>query len=225
MIEAPLRTTPRPVRFSQDAWVPDRIKALLRGLDVRSHLGTFVRECLTELTPEQTDELVRRLTSVAILESSVSLVRFRYDEHLDVVLPENFGVMSRKVITTVGVGYLVDAWQNIVELETMKYHGIGTGGTAENVADTALVTESTTALNPDNTRATGSLTEGASGNIFRSVGTLTADASIACTEHGLFSQAATGGGTMWDRSLFSVVNLASGDSLQITYDMTATAGG
>lgn len=134
------------------------------------------------------------------------------------------GLASMRVVTTAGVNFLVDSLQGTVEPEILKYHGIGTGGTAESSSDTALVTESTTALNPDSTRGTGSLTEGASANIFRTVGTLTADASIACTEHGIFSQSATGGGTLLDRSLFSVVNLASGDSLQATYDLTLTAG-
>lgn len=135
-----------------------------------------------------------------------------------------YGMASLRVVTTVGAGFLVDAWQNIVELEIMKYHGIGTGGTAEAAGDTALVTESTTALNPDSTRATGTTTE-ASATVFRSVGTLTADAAIACTEHGLFSQAATGGGVLMDRSLFSVINLANGDSIQTTYDFTVSTGG
>lgn len=134
------------------------------------------------------------------------------------------GLASMRVVTTAGVNYIVDAFQNSVELENLKYHGIGTGTNAEASGDTALQTESTTALNPDSTRATGSLTEGASANIFRTVGTNTVDASVACTEHGIFSQAATGGGTLLDRSVFSVVNLANGDSLQSTYDFTVTAG-
>jgi hypothetical protein len=136
----------------------------------------------------------------------------------------DLGLASMRVVTTAGVNYIVDAFQNSVELENLKYHGIGTTNTAEASGDTTLAAESTTALNPDNTRATGSLTEGASANIYRTVGTLTADATIAAVEHGIFSQAATGGGTLLDRSVFSTVNLASGDSLQATYDFTVTAG-
>lgn len=136
----------------------------------------------------------------------------------------DYGLASMRVVTTAGVNYLVDAFQNTTELENLKYHGIGTNNTAEAAGDTALGAESTTALNPDSTRATGSTTEGASANIYRTVGTLTADNTIAAVEHGIFSQAATGGGTLWDRSVFSTVNLASGDSLQTTYDATFTAG-
>lgn len=134
------------------------------------------------------------------------------------------GLASMRVVTTAGVNFIVDAFQNTTEVENLKFHGIGTGTNAEASGDTALQTESTTALNPDSTRATGTTTEGASANIYRTVGTNTVDASVACTEHGIFSQAATGGGTLLDRSVFSVVNLANGDSLQSTYDLTLPAG-
>lgn len=136
----------------------------------------------------------------------------------------DYGVLSTKFVTDAGVAFLVDAWQNSVELDVMKYHGVGTGTTAENANQTALITESTTALNPDSTRATGSLGEGATANIFRSIGTATFDASAAITEHGLFSQAATGGGTLWDRSVFSAINVVSGDAIQFTYEVTFTSG-
>lgn len=137
----------------------------------------------------------------------------------------DYGVLSYRVVTDAGVGFIVDAFQNTVELEIMKYHGVGTGGTAEAAGQTALVTESTTALNPDSTRATGTTTEGASANIYRTVGTVTFDGTAAITEHGIFSQAATGGGTMLDRSLFSAINVGSGDSIQFTYELTFTSGG
>lgn len=136
----------------------------------------------------------------------------------------DFGLASLRVITDTGVAFIVDAWQNLVELENMRFHGTGSGGTAESQAQTALVTEFTSQLNPDNTRATGDLAEGATGNIFKTTGVNTYDATVAVTEHGLFSQAATGGGVMFDRSLFSAVNLASGDSLSTAYSCTLVAG-
>ena len=135
-----------------------------------------------------------------------------------------FGVVSRRVVTNAGVAFLVDAWQNLTELENMKYHGVGTGATAEAAADTALVTESTTALAPDSTRATGTQTEPAA-NQLRSTATVNFDASAAITEHGLFSQAATGGGTLFDRSVFSAINVISGDSITFEYTVTFSSGG
>jgi hypothetical protein len=137
----------------------------------------------------------------------------------------DLGLISTRVVTDLGVGFIVDAFQNLVEVENMKYHGFGTGTTAEAASQTALVTELTTQYATDNTRPTGSTTEGASGNIFRTIGTLSPDASVAITEHGVFSQAATGGGVMIDRSVFSAINLDSVSSLQVTYDLTFPSGG
>lgn len=164
--------------------------------------------------------LFTRLTKIPTVTSQLAVRLVRAD---GVVV--DFGRVCFRLVTTAGVNWLVDAWQGTYEPETMKYHGCGTGTGAEAVGDTALGTESTTALNPDSTRATGSLAEGGSANIFRSVGTLTFDGSAAITEHGLFNQAATGGGTLWDRSLFSAINVASGDSIQFTYDLTINSGG
>ena len=135
------------------------------------------------------------------------------------------GLAGMRVVTTAGVNFLVDALQGTVEPEILRFHGIGTNNTAEAQGDTALGTELTTQYNPDNTRATGTLTEGASANIFRTVGTNTVDSSVAIVEHGILSQAATGGGTLLDRTVFSTVNLGNGDSLESTYDLTLAAGG
>lgn len=135
-----------------------------------------------------------------------------------------YGLASLRVVTDAGVAFIVDAFQNLTELENMKYHGLGSGGTAEAASQTALVTEFTTQYNPDNTRATGTTTEAAA-NIYQTVATNNFDATVAVTEHGIFSQAATGGGTLLDRSLFSTINLASGDGLQSDYRLTFTSGG
>jgi hypothetical protein len=164
--------------------------------------------------------LAARVLKVPHVYSQLSLVHIRADgSWLDL------GLASMRVVTDTGAGFIVDAWQNTVELENMKYHGLGTTGTgtAEAASQTALGAEATTEYNPNSTRATGSTTE-ASQKVFRTVGTNTVDASLAVAEHGIFDQAATGGGVMLDRSAFSVVNLASGDSLQTTYDFTINSG-
>lgn len=136
-----------------------------------------------------------------------------------------YGVVSRRVVTDAGVAYIVDDWDggsNTIDL--FNYHGCGTGTASESASDTALGAESTTVLNPDSTRATGTKSQ-PSANIMRSVGTVTFDGSAAITEHGLFTQAATGGGTLLDRSVFSAVNVVSGDSIQFTYSLTLSSGG
>lgn len=137
------------------------------------------------------------------------------------------GVVSRQVVTDAGVAYIVDDFDNAsgsADVSLFNFHGCGTGTNAEAVGDTALQTESTTALNPDSTRATGTRSQPAA-NQYRSVGTLTFDASAAVTEHGLFTTSGTGTGTLLDRSVFSAINVASGDSIQFTYTITFTSGG
>jgi len=138
-----------------------------------------------------------------------------------------YGLASLRVVTTVGVGYIVDAFQNLVEPEEMKYHGYGTVNTAENAADTGIQTEMTTQYATDNIRPTGTTTEGASANIYRTVATFTPNAggTIAIVEHGILSDADVGQGVLLDRSVFSAVNVvASADSLQTTYELTFPSG-
>jgi hypothetical protein len=162
---------------------------------------------------------VARLLRIPHFYGQVSLAIIRRDGSI-----VDLGLASLRVVTDAGVAFIVDAFQNTTELEDLKYHGIGTGNTAEAANQTALVTEITTEYSTNSTRPTGSTTEGATANIYRTVGTVTVDASVAAVEHGIFSQAATGGGTMLDRTVFSVVNLANGDSLQVTYDLTFSSG-
>lgn len=222
---APLSPQPYLHIVRKDAWVPEDLMAKIRAFKPRSELGKIVRECLRFLPAEQAAELLDRITSTLVIESSLALVHIHGRNSDRPGQRDDYGVVGHKVITDAGVAYLVDAWQNSVELENFKYHGLGTGSTTEAAADTALVTELTTEYNPNSTRATGSLTEGASANIFRSVGTNTLDGTpgAALREHGLFSAASSG--TLWDRTVFSAITLSSGDGLQSTYDMTATAGG
>jgi hypothetical protein len=136
----------------------------------------------------------------------------------------DLGLAGVRVVTTAGVGFLVDALQGSVEPELLRFHGLGEGTTAENSADTDLETELTTEYASDNTRATGTLAEGATANIFQTVATNTVDAAAAVTEHGILSDADVGQGVLLDRTVFAVVNLADGDSLESTYELTLTAG-
>lgn len=128
---------------------------------------------------------------------------------------EDLGVVSRRVVTDTGVGFLVDALQNLTEAENLNFHASGTGTTAEAASQTALVTEVAT-------RATGTQSEPAS-NQYRSVGTISYTSTLAITEHGLMSASSVG--TLFDRSLFAAINVGNGDSIQFTYTLTLTSGG
>lgn len=137
----------------------------------------------------------------------------------------DYGLLGRRVVTTAGVTYLAaDMAGGASDINLFKFHGYGTGTTAEASGDTALVTELTTEYAVNSTRPTGSQTS--STNTYTTVGTLTPDSggTLAITEHGIFS--ATSSTTLWDRTKFTAVNLDStaGDSLQTTYVATFPAG-
>lgn len=129
---------------------------------------------------------------------------------------ENLGLLGMKVVTTVGVNFIVDAFQNTTEVETFNYHDSGTGAVAEAVGDTDLGTKVETG------RQTGAQGEGASANIYQTVATISYTATRAITEHGVFS--ATSAGTLLDRTVFSAINVDNGDSIQFTYELTLPAG-
>ena len=134
----------------------------------------------------------------------------------------DYGLLGRRVITNAGVAYLAaDMAGGGSDIADMKHHGFGTGNTAEAAGDTALVTELTTEYAVNSTRPTGS--QSASTNTYITVGTLSPDANVTITEHGIFS--ATSSGTLWDRTVFSGIALVgSADSLQATHTTSFPAG-
>jgi hypothetical protein len=203
------------------------------GWTPRSALGLTVMQALPYLPEDLALELADRIRSTAIIESSlrVTVKRFLGLAEKGLIDPrdvkvEDYGVVSVKVVTTVGCGFIVDAFQNTVELENMKFHALGTGSTAEAVGDTALVTELTTEYT-GNVRATGTTTE-FSALVYQTVATNTLDSGTPnLREHGILTQAATGGGTLLDRSVFAGIALDGtvGDALTTDYRFTLTAGG
>lgn len=127
-----------------------------------------------------------------------------------------YGLLGYRVVTTAFVNFVVDQLQTETSVfGDFKFHDSGVGTTAENAADTDM--ETTDGEN----RATGSQTE-ASANQYQSVGTIAYTTTKAITEHGLFN--ASTSGTLMDRTVFSAVNVVSGDSIQFTYTITFTAG-
>jgi len=129
----------------------------------------------------------------------------------------DYGLVGCRVVTTAFVNYVVDQLQT--ETSTFgdfKYHDSGVGTTAEAVGDTDIETTD------GESRATGSQTEGASANIYKSVGTIAYTTTKAITEHGLFN--ASTGFTLMDRTVFTAINVNNGDSIEFTYQLTLTAG-
>ena len=157
-----------------------------------------------------------KVFGLVYMESSLGVRQFDPDGTVI-----DYGIVSRRVVTTAGVNFLVDAFQNIVEIELMKFHASGTSATAEAVGDTALIAEATTITD----RATGSQTEGASANIYKTVGTQGYTGNATIQEHGILSSVTEGAGILWDRSLTGGQAVVSGSAIEWTYSLTVTAGG
>lgn len=137
----------------------------------------------------------------------------------------HLGLVGMRVITTAGVGFVVDAFQGLVNVSSFRFHGLGTSGTAESIAQTALLGELTTQLNPNSTRATGTLGEGTTSGIFVTIGDNLFDESATIAEHGILSQAAVGGGTLFDRTVFTALTILPTLTCRSTYTLTVSSGG
>jgi hypothetical protein len=130
----------------------------------------------------------------------------------------DYGLVSTRVVTTAFVNFVVDQLQTETSVfGDFKYHDSGVGTTAAAVGDTDIETTD------GESRATGSQTEGASANVYKSVGTISYTSNLAITEHGLFNDATAG--TLMDRHVFSAVNVENGNAIEFTYQLTVTAGG
>jgi hypothetical protein len=215
----------------KDAWVPESLKQRAP----ESGLGRYVRSILRFLPGVMGQELLERVMRSTVMESALQMdvYRLKYPElvsptplrHPWAYAHEPLGVVCNRVVTWAGVQFIVDAFQGSTELELFRYHAIGSGFAAEAAADTALEFEFGEHTNPGSLRQAGTLTEGGSNNVFRTVATTTATGAIVVREHGIFTSSTRGGGTLLDRSTFLAINLANGDSLQSTFDLLVSAGG
>lgn len=137
---------------------------------------------------------------------------------------EDYGVVCRKLITDAGLVKFADAFHDAsFDLSTFKYGGVGSGSTAPAVGDTALGSEYTTQLAVDNTRATATSSKPTTTSVLKQF-TQTFDASVSVAEFGVFSQAATGGGTLLDRGTMTALVLGSGDGFTGKLTVTFARG-
>jgi len=125
--------------------------------------------------------------------------------------------IAHGAVTTVFVNDVVDSLVAAAYLNDYKYHDSGTGTAAESASDTALGIPTGIA------RVTGTQLEGASANIYKTVGTITYNGTYAITEHGVFD--AVTSGILMDRTVFSAINVANGDKIEFTYQLTLPSGG
>jgi len=115
------------------------------------------------------------------------------------------------LVPSAGLAFAIGGWTGDTDMSTMKYIGVGTVNTAADPTDTALGAEV-------ETRATGvqsRVTTTVANDTLQVVGTVTMTAPRALVECGLLS--ASTNGTLGARQVFTVMNLASGNTLTITW--------
>ena len=98
-----------------------------------------------------------------------------------------------------------------------KFHDSGEGVTGALIGDVDM--EST----DNESRVVGSQIEGATGEIYKSVGEITYSGALAITEHGLFNIVT--GGILLDRHVFGAINVVNTDSIEFSYEYTIDDGG
>jgi len=153
------------------------------------------------------------LLRLAYLKGELRIKVFRHDGTI-----EDYGVVSLRVVTTAWVTAMATLMfdGSGPAATAYDYHDSGVGTTAENVSNTDIETTD------GESRVAGTASNPAAGQ-YRNVGTISYTTTKAITEHGLFS--ASTGGTLLDRSVFSAINVVSGDSIQFTYTLSFSAGG
>ena len=127
------------------------------------------------------------------------------------------------VITNAGLAEVTGLLVDDVGGTSFDYIAIGTGTTAADSTDTELEHEiiSGGGERRGGADVTGSrVTTTVTNDTAQWVTTFTFTASFAVTESGVFN--APSGGTMFCRQTFSAINVASGDSLQITWKVQAS---
>lgn len=202
-----------------DLPVEEQLKQGMPSLRIPRHIAEWREENLPNLLRGADDLIMARKFGLRIPVGSLHAKIFRANGEVD-----NLGLVSLRVVTNSGVAAIVDAFQGLFTLSNFKYHGLGTSNTAEAATDSALGAELTTEYSTDNQRATGTTAENAA-NIFETVATVTVDAdNTGIYEHGIFSQAASPGGTLLDRSVIALVTLNNGDGYQGTYRLTIPSG-
>ncbi len=134
---------------------------------------------------------------------------------------EDVGLVSRGLVTVGFRDFEIDQLQaETSEYGDYKFHRVGTSAAAEDNTHTALTTDSGI------TGVAGTQIEGATADIYKTVATVTADATETWQEHGIFSQAGTTtpAGTMMDRNPISPnVSVVASDTVEFTYELTKNA--
>lgn len=128
--------------------------------------------------------------------------------------------LSKNLVTNAGFAGIASRINGSGAEAAFTYLAVGTGTTAANTADTTLGTEIIdSGLARANATASRTTTT-ATNDTATLVETFSVTGTKAVTEAGVLNAASSG--VLAARSVFTAVNVVSGDSLQLTYDIQVT---
>lgn len=157
-----------------------------------------------------------RLATVFTKLTGIMTIRSRLRAH-DLTNNIDYGWIGYRSVTELGAGALMEEWNTGPNtMKNFKYMAVGTSSTAENAGHTALLAEV-------ESRVLCAKYSMGAGNVIDIVGQQTYTGSFALREHGVFNAATLG--ILFDRTMFSTVNVAPSTVIEWTYEITAATGG
>ncbi len=186
-------------------------------------LGRLILRTLRKLVPEP----IAAVTSPQgeVTESYVKPGILNYLAAYGLRLPVLTGMYVEELrlsnlVTNAGKAAIASRINGAGGLAAATYLAIGTGTTAAAAAQTALVTEITTGGGARASATASRVTTTVTNDTARLVLTYTFSSTFAVTEAGAFN--AVSSGDMFNRQVFSAVNVVSSDTLQVTVDLAVS---
>lgn len=124
------------------------------------------------------------------------------------------------LITTAGRGLISGRINGAGSPAAATYIAVGTGATAAVIGDTTLQTETAVSGLARANGTVSTVTTTVTNDTSQITNTFTVTGTVAVTESGVLNAAAAG--TLLCRQVFSAINVANGDSLQITWKIQNT---
>lgn len=128
-----------------------------------------------------------------------------------------YQLRGANLVTNAGLAGIASRINGAGSEAAFTYIAIGTGTTAAAAGNTALQTEITTGGGARASATVSRTTTTVTNDTARHVLTFNFTSSFAVTEAGVLNAASTG--TLLNRQVFTAVNVANGDSLQVTIDL------
>lgn len=162
-------------------------------------------------------ETIWKALGVTKKKNQVEIFGFLSAKHYDKDgnLKADLGLQAVKKVSVNFTNYLAQAFlTSSIKMADFCYHVAGSGSTAENNAQTKMVSET-------GIRRTAAVALGTSSNVVSMTATITCVSAFTAIEHGVFDTVASAAGCLLDRSIVTTPpNCVTDDTVTWTYQLT-----